>query len=242
MLINFSELWGTKIRAVDGEVGTIENVYFDDRHWTTRYFVADTGGWLTGRQVLLSPTSLQRLDAHDSVAEFDLTREQIENSPGIGADQPVSRQHEAALIAYYPWPAYWAVPGPPIHPRVETLEEGDPHLRGVREVQGYYIEATDGDLGHVEDFVFDDHDWQIRFVVVDTRNWWPGKKVLVSPEWITSVDWATSRVHVSLTRDEVRGSPEYRVDQPLSEDYERQLRAHYRRPSVGRSPQPRPWP
>ena len=68
--------------------------------------------------------------------------------------------------------------------RAEREEANDVHLRSANKVTGYRIGATDGDIGHVEDFIIDDETWEIRYMVVDTQNWWPGKKVLVAPQWI----------------------------------------------------------
>jgi hypothetical protein len=109
-------------------------------------------------------------------------------------------------------------------------EQSDVHLRSTHEVSDYYIEATDGDLGHVEDFLIDDETWTIRYMVVATRNWWPGKKVLVSPEWIRSVSWTDSKVFVDLSREAIKNGPEYNESGPLNRDYEKQLYEHHRRP------------
>jgi hypothetical protein len=107
--------------------------------------------------------------------------------------------------------------------------EENVHLRSTQEVTNYYIEANDGDIGHVHDFLVDDENWTIRYVVVDTRNWWPGKKVLVSPEWIRSVSWTDSRVYVDLLRDTIKNGPEYDPSAPLSREYENRLYNHYGR-------------
>ena len=69
------------------------------------------------------------------------------------------------------------------------MGQNDPHLRSSAAVTGYHIQATDGDIGHVEDFLLDDRSWTIRFMVVDTTNWWAGEKVLIAPAWIERVDW-----------------------------------------------------
>jgi len=173
-----------------------------------------------------------------------LSRQQIENSPGIDADKTVSRQHETELHRYYGWPAYWAVYPPPGEaaqiPNVPTVEpgegeedkesEGDPHLRSVREVTGYHIQATDGEIGHVEDFVFDDESWSIRYTVVDTRNWLPGRKVLVAPAWVKSIRWDERKVHVDMSRGSIEKGPEYDPSEPVNREYEARLYDYYGRP------------
>jgi sporulation protein YlmC with PRC-barrel domain len=248
MLHNLTELKGHTIKARDGEIGEVEDFYFDDDRWTIRYLVVDTGKWLPGRQVLISPISLGRADRSNRRIQVDLTMKQIEDSPGIETDRPVSRQYETSYHDYYGYPYYWtgpylwgpaAYPGPLMMPertRAEAeairreQESGDPHLHSANEVAGYYIEATDGDIGHVEEFIIDDENWAIRYIVVDTRNWWPGKKVLVSPQWIERASWHDSRVYVNLSRHNIQEAPEYDLTKPPSRDYEASLHRHYGRP------------
>src|SRR5262245_39640155 len=214
MLRSVSTLKGTTIAATDGEIGSVQDVYFDDVSWTIRYLVVDTGVWLPGRQVLISPRAIHP-GTSDNGVPVALTRHQVENSPSIDVDMPVNRLYEEEYSRYYGYPYYWtgpqrwgATPYPGVNPnqpsgavRDAMPSDGDPHLRSARDVMDYYIEATDGDIGHVEDFLVDDQAWAIRYLVVDTRNWWPGKKVVISPEWIKRVSWRDSRVYVDMTRD-----------------------------------------
>jgi hypothetical protein len=251
MLKSVSDLKGCTIEATDGDVGDVEEFYFDDEKWTIRYLVADTGSWLMGRRVLISPISLGTADRNSQKLRVNMTKERVENSPGIDMDKPVSRQHETTFSDYYGYPYYWGGPylwGPVGYPRYPAAypaagpstvekeidsalqEQSDVHLRSTHEVSDYYIEATDGDLGHVEDFLIDDETWTIRYMVVATRNWWPGKKVLVSPEWIRSVSWTDSKVFVDLSREAIKNGPEYNESGPLNRDYEKQLYEHHRRP------------
>ena len=134
------------------------------------------------------------------------------------------------------------VPAPvddPVVAEMATREresvQGDPSLRSARDVTGYYIAARDGDIGHVDDFLVDDRAWAIRYLIVDTRNWWPGKKVALSPEWIKTVSWAESRVHVDLQREEIKVAPEYDPSRPFEREYETRLFEYYdRRKNWGR--------
>jgi hypothetical protein len=252
MLRTAKSLKGATIAATDGDIGSVHDLYFDDRTWTIRYFVVDTGTWLPGRRVLISPISVKPSADPNAVA-VRLTKRQVEESPSVDTDRPVNRQYEQEYSRYYGYPYYWTGPyrwgatpypgemalaGVPITdaPVVEipVSEAGDPTLRSARDVMEYYIEAADGDIGHVEDFVVDDQEWAIRYMIVDTRNWWPGKQVLVSPEWINNVRWADSRVSVDLTKDGVKGAPEYDPDQPLERDYENRLHRHYGRATYWR--------
>lgn len=221
MLRHAKDLKNYKLGARNGEIGKSKDIYFDDQTWTVRYLIVDTGGWLSGRQVLISPYVLDKPDDNNKVIPVSLTKEKIENSPSIDADRPVSRQDEWNYYSYYDWPGYWVGPyawGPYSLPRREAIgwsedmrraTGNDPHLRSMKEVTGYTIQGLDDSVGHVEDFIIDDDTMAIRYMIVDTRNWWPGKKVLVSPQWIDRVSWDDSKVFVSQTREAIKAAPEY---------------------------------
>lgn len=241
MLDKAKTLRGYRLKSLDGEVGRVQEFYFDDRHWAIRYLIADTGNWLPGRQVLISPHALVSVSRDKQQIAIDLTKKRIEDSPSLETDKPVSRQYEEAYYGYYGWPTYWGGPymwGPApyiMRSREKATaantggEEWDTHLRSMSAVSGYHIQALDGEIGHVEDFVIDDEAWAIRYLVVDTKNWWPGKKVLVSPKWIERVSWDLSKVFVSLSRDAIEKSPEYSEASLLTRDYETRLHGHYDR-------------
>jgi hypothetical protein len=248
MLRRAKELKHFKLGARDGEVGRVKDFYFDDESWKVRYFVADTGTWLPGRQVLLSPHAVKEVeDTPHKTIQVDLTRQQIEQSPPIEDDKPVSRQFELEYYQYYNWPIYWGDPspwgstGPPLGlgyqaapvppPGFKPATHGDPHLRSVAEMLGYQIQALNDHFGHVDDFLINDDDaaWAIRYIVVDTRNWWPGKRVLVPCDWISWVSWPESKVYVDLDRESVKRAPEYDPANPVTREYEIELFAHYGR-------------
>jgi hypothetical protein len=238
MLRPFTDIKNFALAATDGEIGKVKELYFDDKNWTVRYVVVDTGGWLTGRKVLLAPRSFGMIDQEAKRITVHLTREQIENSPSIDADKPVSRQHEEEWHRYYGYPGYWMMPEAiafGVAPLAETVsaareakneEHGDPHLRSTSEVTGYSIHATDGDIGHVDDFIVDDGDWAIRYVVI-SRSWWPGKKVMLSSEWIERVSWDARQIFVPLSRETIKGAPDWDDTQPLSRADEQRLFDYY---------------
>jgi hypothetical protein len=236
------------ILATDGDIGTIHDFLFDDITWTIRYLVVDTGKWLPGRKVLISTKAVEEALWDRQQFQVNLTKEQIENSPDINTEAPVSLQNEIALNDYYSWSYYWTPTGLiPIHPMSgvaplttplnihkpdsqsaeSTGPEGTPHLRSTNEVIGYHIGAADGDIGHVEDFLANDESWELHYMVVDTKNWLPGRKVLVSPEWITEVTWNTRKVVVKMTRNAVENSPEYDPETPMTPESENDLLEHY---------------
>jgi uncharacterized protein YrrD len=229
------------IDASDGQVGSVEDIYFDDTRWDVRYLVVNTGSWLMGRRVLIPPAVLMGIDDTRRTLRLNVTQGQVRNSPPIDADRPVSRQYEEQYYQYFGWPPYWE-PNPwlatgvppeayvPTPEQIERSQQGrheNPHLRSVEEVSGYHIEARDGAIGHVEDFLLDKQNWVVRYLEVDTRNWWPGKKVLVATGWIDRIDWAERKVFVSLSRDAIQSAPEYVHSQPVTRDYEEQLHRHY---------------
>ena len=242
MLNKAQTLKGYQLHSLDGEIGKIKEFYFDDHYWTIRYLVADTGNWLTGTQVLISPYALSAVNKKEHYIVIDLTKKQIEDSPSLNTDKPVSRQFEEGYHEYYGWPMYWAAHSGayPSYPwivrdhekrREATQDENawDPHLRSTYEVSGYHIQASDGDIGNVEDFIIDDETWAIRYLIVATQNWWPEKKVLVSPQWIERVSWRDSTALNNLTREAIRQSPEYTEESLLTRDYETGLHRHYDR-------------
>ncbi|MGD0330975.1 MAG: PRC-barrel domain-containing protein [Nitrososphaeria archaeon] len=240
MMLKVKTLKGYKLDSLDGEIGKVKEFYFDDKHWTIRYLVADSGNWLTGRQVLISPYALGAVNKEEQNIAINLTKKQIEDSPPIDSDKPVSRQVEESYYKYYGWPPYWF--GPYMwgnYPSIEhnrekwkeftqAVKKWNPHLRSTDAVSGYHIQAYDGEIGHVEDFIIDDETWAIRYLIIDTQNWWPGKEVLVSPKWIKRVSWSESKVFVNLTREDIKQSPEYTEDS-LTRDYEIRLHQHYNR-------------
>jgi hypothetical protein len=248
MLTNVTFLKGLVIQATDGELGTVDQFYFDDETWAIRYLTVETGGWFDGREVLISPFFVVRADWQAKRLDVALTKKQVEKSPDINTHQPVSRQQEAAYLGYYGYPFYWGGPylwGPAYYPGFLALPEAtsteamadkirgestDSHLRSTGAVTGYHVEATDGEIGHVSGFVIDDEAWAIRYVEVETRNWLPGKKVLVSPAWIERVSWADSKIYAGLSREAIKNAPEYLLSRPLTREYENRLHDHYGRP------------
>jgi len=222
MLRSVKQLYGDKLGALDGEIGRVKDFYFDDENWAVRYVVADTGSWLTGRQVLISPRSLGRLAQAGKVLGVKLTRKQIEDSPSIEAHKPVSRQYEEEYHRYYGWPYYWqgdalwGMSGNPIMEFPPTLpanadspqpEHADAHLRSTQAVSGYHLKAIDGMLGHVCDFMMDDQTWAIGQLVIKTGHRLSGKEVQIPAGYVDRISYEESTVFVNLTSEAVEQSP-----------------------------------
>ena len=244
-------LIGFTIGATDGEIGKVKEFYFDDKTWTIRYLIVETGSWFFGRKILLSPQALLTPDWEKEIFPVNLTMEQIKGSPEIDTDKPISRRQEEQLFGYYPWTTYWGgglwaggmgtsgMMTPSTMPLEQTVHnsanaagkenEKDPYLRSTDKVTGYNIKTTDGEIGDVEDFIINDHTWVIDFMEVDTGNWFPGKKVLISPKLIREINWETTSVIVNASEEQVKNSPEYVPNQDVSDSYEANLQNYYGR-------------
>ena len=241
MLIKAKELKGYSLKSLDGDIGSASEFLFDDRYWAVRYLVANTASWLSGSKVLISPYSLNGVNNSEEQVSVQLTRKEIEDSPSITTDEPVSLQFEDTYNSYYGYPEYWGGSymwgGYPYIVRDRTRwglsaskKMGwNRHLRSTQEVTGYHLQSLDGEIGHVDDFIIDDETWAIRYLVVETKNWWPGKKVLISPKWIQSVSWDAREVVVGLTRETIKAAPEYTDESVLTRDYETGLYGYYDR-------------
>jgi len=223
MLQNIKGLYGNKLVASDGDIGHVKDFYFDDKTWVIRYLVADTGSWLTGRLVLLSPHAFGRLNQDGKILPVNLTRKQIEDSPSIESHRPVSRQYEEEYYRYYGWPVYWQGEGmwgmgsypvimPPVPPQSLSHhghnQRDDIHLRSAKAVAGYYIQATDDMIGSVSGFLVDDRSWAIRELVVKTGHWYSEKEIQISPSKIKRISYEDSKVFVNLTKADIQRAAE----------------------------------
>jgi hypothetical protein len=249
MLIHGSKIRGCSVGATDGPIGSIVDILFDDATWLVRWLVVDTGGLLPGRQVLLPPSALGHINHIGGQYAVRLTKQQIKDSPGVNTDEPVSRAMETDLYDYYGWTPYWPMSmgfylggysysGGPVllsgkgnkarESAIQTaaMAQG-PHLRSEREVSGYRIHASDGALGHVADFLIEDGDWSIHYLVVQTSDWWPGKAVLVSPRSVLKTNWSGRTVDLDVTRQQIKDSPAYDGSEAVDRAYEFKFHGYY---------------
>ncbi len=259
MLRSVKDLEDYAIHATDGSIGQVKDFYFDDKAWAVRYLVVDTGTWLSGRKVLISPIAIGQPDWLKKLLPVSITREQVKKSPDIDTDKPVSRQHEVQYLGYYGYPYYWGGAGlwgagaypsmmltgfggfdstSPEHREAEEAyaradearhADDDLHLRSCNVVKSYHIHATDGDIGHVQGMLLDDETWAIRYIIVDTSNWWLGHQVLIAPQWIRDVSWSAAKVSIDLTRQAVKDAPQYDPAAPLDRSREADIYKHYGR-------------
>lgn len=241
MLREAKMLKGCPVRAEDGPAGRVGGVLFDDADWGVRYLVVDTGGLLPGESVLILPDSVEEIDeALPASVRVRLTRGQIWDSPPIEADRPVAAQQEADHHAHHgtdrgAWEAAgWglSVPVFPLYPddaETGTGAQGNPHLRSSREVRGYAVRSRGRTVGHVEDFVFDDRGREIRYLIVDTRDWLPGRKTPISSAWVSNISWADAEVEVDLTAEELHAALAWSPGTAIDRRYETELHARYGR-------------
>jgi len=259
MLWNASAIKGHAISARDGAVGTIVDFLFDDASWHVRWAVIETGNWLSGRKVLL-PTSILGTPSHEGrLFSVELTKQQVKDSPNVDTERPVSRQLETHVYNYYGWNPYWGnglyagaygytagMGSSPFVGRHSERQEAadaqrehdDPNLRSVDAVTSYHIHASDGEIGHVEDFLIEDGDWGIHYLVVDTKNWWPGKKVLIAPGLVEAIDWNARSVTLAVSRKKVKASPPYDHSTTVDPIYENHFNNYYG--GIGQNAHPQP--
>jgi uncharacterized protein YrrD len=213
MLNSSKTLQSYKLDSLDGEIGEVKELYFDDQHWTIRYLVANIGNWLKGKQVLISPHDLATVVNEEQRIKINLTNKQIEESPSLDNDNSFSRQVEDAY--------------PSIMRDRKGKKTWDTYLRRTHDVTGHHIQAANGEIGHVVDFIIDNETWEIRYLLIDTRNLWPGKKVLISKQWIERISWIESKVIVNLPIEVIKLSPKYTKESLLTRDHETILHQHY---------------
>lgn len=197
MLWNVSALNGYPIKATDGQVGTVAGLMYDGSDWAIRWLVADTGDWLPGRRVLLPVVALGQPDPEAHRLPVNLTMKQVAECPDVDTSEPLSQEMEVLLRNHYNLP-----PG-------MIAAHQDWHVHGISEITGASIEATDGAIGHAEDFLIDTENWQVRYLTVHTSTWWTNDKRLISPRSIDWIDSARSIIHLDVTCEKVKDSPPY---------------------------------
>lgn len=236
------------VRAIDGELGKVKDIYFDDESWIVRYLIVDTLKWLPGRKVLVSPLAMDDIDDAHELVHIRETKDSIKESPKVSEAETVSKKHEQIISDYFDWPYYWSNQGiwgsfktprgllqaydnGQVQRRLERDVEVNYHLRSMNEikgaVEGYRISAADGNIGRIVDFLIDDDNWKVRYFLVETGKWLPGKLVLISPDWIESVDWFDKEVAVDLTKEQIERGPEYETQTPINRDFEERLYDKY---------------
>jgi sporulation protein YlmC with PRC-barrel domain len=231
MVYSIKKLIGYKVQAIDGDIGKVYDIFFDDRNWKIRYVVVYTGSWLSGKRVLISPNSVGQPDIKTHKFPVNLTKEKIKSSPDVDLDKPVSLQKQAELFKYYSWPIgddFIPLPAVEIQDESispETKEQFDQHLRSAREIIDYVVITEDGKkAGYAEDFLMDPKRWTIPYIILNTKY----TRTLIPSRYIKAVDWSENRLDVDLTKDKIESAPEYTQDQ-FTEEFEAELKKHYKK-------------
>jgi len=235
MLYSAKETDQYTICSKDGTIGKIKELLFDDRKWNVRYMVADTGNWLPGRKVLVSPEFMLELSHEKQCIDVDLVKKQIKDSPPLTSDVPVDRQRDKEFWSFFSLPEspLTKIPADSVdqekldrrdfEDRREEEHSWDRHLRSTLAATGITIEALDGEVGKIEDFIIDDQNWDIRYLVVKTSGWWPGHRILVAPPWISKLSWGSSKIFIDINREPFKTLEEFESIETLTRDYEIRL-------------------
>lgn len=259
MLHTLNDLENFTIHATDGDIGLVKDFYFDDKQWGIRYLVVETGSWFSSKKVLLSPISIKQINREDKTMTVSISRAQVKKSPDIDTQKPISRQYEVDYLGYYGYPFYWGnaglwgnyaspymmAPGyvnpstqqdsglnaPDMFADVEAMRyrDLDHHLRSSETVTGYHLQAKDGELGHLHGMLIDADTWAIRYLIINTSNWWLGHLVLIAPQWIKEVSWVTSKIYVDMTQQQIKDAPVFDPDIPFNRELEKNIHLHYGR-------------
>ncbi|MBD1400584.1 PRC-barrel domain-containing protein [Pelovirga terrestris] len=189
MLKNAEHLIGYTLESCDGEIGQVKGFHCDDQHWTVRYLVADMGHWFRDRQILIPPSAITGVNLNMQTIDINLTKQQIDDIPALVHGETEARQLQ--------------------DPR-------DPHRCSSHNLISSHVQGTDGDIGHIDDFLIDLDTWAIRYFIIDTRKWWLAKKVMLSSLWIERVNWLEAKVYVNLARETMKHTSPYTVLDPLN--------------------------
>jgi len=243
MLRKVSDIKGCRLRATNGVIGRGKELYFSDEHWTVEYLVANTGNWMHGWDVLIPTLAVRSIcNAQKRLIDVNLTKSQIESSPSVQENPPVSLRFHIQHHRHLEWPYDWQKPAwfrnfsPPDNRYLSDSAQSAPALhqpadvpgwQSTHEVAGYSVEARNGKAGVVKDFIFDDANWTVNYIVVKTRGWWTSNQVLVPTDKVASVVWSSASVTVELDCATIRNAPQFDLSTPISRDYEAKVRYYY---------------
>jgi uncharacterized protein YrrD len=237
-LRNVGSLIGNSVETKDRDTcGRCSDCLFDEKLWVIRYVVVDTGGIFSHRELIISPFLFPKPEAgaFERCLVTKLTRDQIEHSPPLESDAPISRRYEWELARHYGYPVYWSgsavwgyspfpiisaldpstrLVGPEeVQRHEEKMEEiGESHLRSCNEVMGYDVFCSEEHLGTIVDFILETKTWRIRHLIVRTGTWLSRKNVALSPEWVSEISWEDRCLVVTgMGRDKLVGAPEFHL-------------------------------
>jgi len=195
-------LYGTSVDASDGRLGNIIDFLFDDQRWHVGHLVLNAGRWLRRRRVTLPYDTIVMKDWSDRHVFIEgLTRQQIRISPATETRVPISLHESLAEVTIMDWDTYLVNTTFTDHP---WQISDDPHIHNTRDVVGYHVQGSDGPIGYVSDFVINDESWSVSDLVVNMRNWLPGRQILIPTAHIEEVRGANRSMRISLSRKSIR--------------------------------------
>ncbi len=226
MLYTLNDLEQYTVNAADGYVGKIKDFYFDDRTWKLRYLVVETGIWLKNRKVLLPASAVKLVNKDDKQLSLDMSMYHVKNGPSIERDLSLKPQSEIDYLSYYGYSFYRGATEAhgfdkdaeaklaEIFASVDAVRRtyGDRHLRSCKEMINYDIEGSDSQVGYLQSMLFDEKDWSVRYLMLNTSNWWLGHQVLLEPQSIRDVSWGDARIYVNMLRQEIQSTPIFDAD------------------------------
>ena len=248
MRINAKKLFDLKVQASDGELGKVNDALIDERSWMLRYLVAETGGWLFGRKVLISPVAFSEPDASGGLLPVHMTKDEVKDSPEITVDPPLSRDQETRYHDHYRWPYYWGGGGIPggglgyigvapeaafvgdtsVGPDISPLpaEDRDPSLRSAKTLIGYDLAIGQDKVAKIEDVVLDTERWSVAWVV-GTLNEGDGQRLLLPVEIVQLQD-VDQPVLLDTRQESLSSAPRY--DESVEDDaaFYESVSKHYR--------------
>lgn len=220
MLRPAGQLLGYRLVDREGIVGSVEDFHIYCPGWSVRHAAIFTGEWLSGRWVLVPIELLGPPDPLQREVSLLIMRERIRIAPVPESDRPPSSLFESALYRHY------GVPPPQAIPRAgQTGLETS--LWSLESVRGCQVDALDMEVGRVDDYLLDDSDWRIRYLIVNLRRWMPGRKVVVPVAAIRLLSWKHRRIALGLSRDGILAAPRFEGPGSLSEEYQNGLESYF---------------
>ena len=236
MFQSATSLINYRVRALNDTIGSVSGFLFDDTSWVIRYVIVDiplneNGGV---RNALIAPFSFGILNPQTRELPLIEEKQKVENSPFIDLKMPFSRKLQIELYKYYKWPPFdlddvFHDMQSSVTTKYLNWEESiaRSHLINTGETIGYYIEAADGEIGQVHDFIIDEECWIIRYISVNIGKNIPEKKVLIFPRDIKAVNLVEAKVYINIVQDTVMNSPEYITLLPIDRGYESRIHKYY---------------
>ena len=233
MLHSLNATKNYKLITLDGEMGYCKDFLFNDEQWNLHYLLADTHRWFPGGQKMLIHTrAISKIDAKKQEIHLNLSKQALQDSPSLMANDPISRAYEKTYMCYFDYASYHVGPDPldsyftGVHPEQVKLAAApdEPkseknHIHSAHFVEDYDLDDKDNKHGQISDFVFDDQNWDIQFLAIQLGNSFThSKPVLLEPSELEKIDWPNQQVHVALPTTELLSCPVFQSNRLPTQD------------------------